>query len=660
MVFRHFAIFFMQHWDGFNASIKESDMALITLRDISWGLGGAPLLDRVSLQIEKGERVCLLGRNGEGKSSLIRILAGDLVPDGGDIWIQQGAVISVLVQEVPREPGGTLFDIVADGLGAPGRALAEYRRLTRGAPAVQATGSSVSRLELQEFLDGSDGWTLEPRIEDLIARTGLDPELPFGSVSAGMKRRALFCRALVAQPDLLLLDEPTNHLDIDAIVWMEDYLARYIKTILFVSHDRAFVRRTANRILELDRGRLRSYACDYATYLKRSAADAAGEEKLNRRFDKKLSAEEAWIRQGIKARRTRNEGRVRALKKMREDFRARRRKLGSVNLQIQEAERSGNLVVEAKGISYAWEEVPYVKDLSMVIMRGDKIGLIGPNGAGKTTLLKILLKEMAPDAGTVRHGAHLQIAYFDQLRMQLDENKTVAQNIGEGNDFIVFNGRKRHVISYLQDFLFPPERCRTPVRILSGGEKNRLLLARLFVRPANMLVMDEPTNDLDVETLELLEDLLLDYAGTLLLVSHDRAFLNNVVTSTLAFEGNGRIRQYPGGYDDWLSQRPEAEPAPAPKSETAPCAQPRTRSPQPRKLGYMEQRELEALPQKIEALEAEQQQMVTTLSDPRFYKTETNGVAALKQRLQALEQEIAEAYSRWETLESIVKNSTGG
>ena len=630
-------------------------MALITLREISWGFGGAPLLDGVSLQIEKGERVCLLGRNGAGKSSLIRILAGELEPDGGDIWIQQGAAVSMLEQEVPREPAGTLFDVVAHGLGASGRALAEYRRLSRGTSDAQNAGPSSSPLELQEQLDLADGWALAPRVEDLLARAGLDPELHFAALSAGMKRRALLCRALASRPDLLLLDEPTNHLDIDTIVWMEDYLARYVKTILFVSHDRAFIRRTANRVLELDRGRLSSYACDYATYLKRSAADAAGEEKQDRRFDKKLSAEEAWIRQGIKARRTRNEGRVRALKKMRADFRARRRKLGNVNLQIQEAERSGRLVVEAKNIDYAWAGVPYVKDLSLVIMRGDKIGLIGSNGVGKTTLLKILIEELAPDSGTVRHGTHLQIAYFDQLRMQLHENKTVAQNIGEGNDFIIFNGVKRHVISYLQDFLFPPERCRAPVRILSGGEKNRLLLARLFIQPANLLVMDEPTNDLDVETLELLEDLLMDYGGTLLLVSHDRAFLNNVVTSTLAFEGHGRVRQYPGGYDDWLSQRPATEPEPAVAVETEPPAQSRPKPSKPRKIGYMEQRELEALPQKIETLEAEQQQLTATLSDPQFYKSETNAVAALNQRMQALEREIAEAYSRWEALESIAQ-----
>jgi ATP-binding cassette subfamily F protein uup len=622
-------------------------MALITLRDVTWGVGGAPLLDGVDLQIEKDEQVCLLGRNGTGKSSLIRILAGDLVPDNGDIWIQQGATIGTLKQEVPQVPGETLFEVVAYGLGAVGRALVAQRRLSLGMPTAQ------NPLALQEQLDRSDGWVLGPRVEDLLARTGLHPELDFAALSAGMKRRVLFCRALVAQPDLLLLDEPTNHLDIDSIVWMEEYLAKFVKTLLFVSHDRAFVRRTANRILELDRGRLRSYACDYATYLKRSAVDAAGEEKHNRRFDKKLSAEEAWIRQGIKARRTRNEGRVRALQKMREDFRARRRKMGNVNLQIQEAERSGNLVIEAKGIGCEWAGVPYIKDLNLVIMRGDRIGLIGPNGTGKTTLLKILLKEAAPDTGHVRHGVNLQVAYFDQLRLQLDEDKTVAQNIGEGNDFIEINGRKRHVISYLQDFLFPPERCRTPVRILSGGEKNRLLLARLFVKPANVLVMDEPTNDLDMETLELLEDLLLEYSGTLLLVSHDRAFLNNVVTSTLAFEGNGRVRQYPGGYDDWLSQRPAAEPAPASKVETPRPAQARPRSPKSRRLSYMEKRELEALPQKIETLETEHQELVATLSDPHFYKTEKNAVADLNKRLQALEREITVAYDRWEMLESI-------
>jgi ABC transport system ATP-binding/permease protein len=628
-------------------------MALITLKDVSWGLGAAPLLDKISLQIEKGERVCLLGRNGAGKTSLIKILAGELQPDGGDIWMQQGAVITMLEQEVPRNAPGTLFEIVADGAGDPGRDLVQYRRLSRPSPLSPDAGQPQKLAELQYRLDSTNGWVLTARIEDLLARTGLDPGIEFAALSAGMKRRALLCRALVRQPDLLLLDEPTNHLDIEAIVWMEAYLAKHVKTVLFVSHDRAFVHRTANRILELDRGRLGSYACDYPTYLKRSAADAAGEDQHNQRFDKKLSAEEAWIRQGIKARRTRNEGRVRALQRMREAYRARRAKTGQATLQIQEAERSGNLVIEAANITYAYAGVPYIADFSTLIMRGDKIGLIGPNGAGKTTLLKILLRQIAPDSGSVRHGTRLQVAYFDQLRLQLDETRTVVQNVAEGNDFIDFNGKKRHVISYLQDFLFPPERCRTPVHILSGGEKNRLLLARLFVRPANVLVMDEPTNDLDMETLELLEELLLAYSGTLLLVSHDRTFLNHVVTSTLAFEGNGRIREYPGGYDDWLAQRPAAALPARPETRPPNPAQPRTKPPRARKLSYMELRELETLPQKIEALETEQKQLFAALSDPQFYKSEKNAAALLKKQLQALEVQITDAYERWETLESI-------
>jgi ATP-binding cassette subfamily F protein uup len=629
-------------------------MAIITLQEVSWGLGGAALLDRISLRIEKGEKVCLLGRNGVGKSSLIRILSGALLPDSGEVQVQPGATITVLEQEVPRLSKGPLFDIVADGLGAIGRALVQYRRLSGLPHTAQDPALAQQQAELQHQLDGAKAWGLPARIEDLLARTGLTPEQDFGTLSAGMKRRALFCRALVRQPDLLLLDEPTNHLDIDTIVWMEAYLARHVKTVLFVSHDRAFVQSTANRILELDRGRLSAYACDYATYLQRSAADAHSEEKRNRRFDQKLSAEEIWIRQGVKARRTRNEGRVRALLQMREAYRARRRRIGQVQLQIQEAERSGKLVIEAAGVHYAYAGVPYIKDLTTVIMRGDKVGLIGPNGTGKTTLLKILLGELVPDSGSIRHGTQLQVAYFDQLRAQLEEDKTVAQNIGEGNDYIDFNGQRRHVISYLQDFLFPPERCRTPVHILSGGEKNRLLLARLFARPANLLVLDEPTNDLDMETLELLEDLLLDYSGTLLLVSHDRAFLNHVVTSTLAFEGNGCIREYPGGYDDWLAQRPVAETKNEPAGEApGKPEQSRPKPEKPRKLSYMEQRELEQLPDKINALETEQKALFTTLSDPHFYKKGANEAAALKLRLQAVESEIATAYSRWEALERI-------
>jgi len=634
-------------------------MALISMHNVSWGLGGAPLLDKVSLQIEKGERVCLLGRNGVGKSSLIKLLNGDLLPDSGDIGRQQGVTTATLEQEVPLQDQGTLFEVVAGGLGDAGQALAGYHRQSGQMQAVDTPEHLTAAEKLQKHSENANIWTLTPRIEDLLSRAGLNPELNFGDLSAGMKRRALLCRALVRQPDLLLLDEPTNHLDIETIIWMESYLAKYVQTLLFVSHDRAFVRRIANRILELDRGCLRSYACDYPTYLKRNEADIQSHEARNRRFDKKLSAEEAWIRQGIKARRTRNQGRVRALKEMREAFRARRLKIGDVNLQVQEAERSGKLVIEAKGINYAYSGVPYIRDLTTVIMRGDKIGLIGPNGCGKTTLLKILLQQIAPDSGSVRHGTQLQVAYFDQLRAQLDEDRTVAQNIAEGNDFILFNGQKRHVISYLQDFLFPPERCRTPVYILSGGEKNRLLLAKLFVKPANLLVMDEPTNDLDAETLELLEDLLVDYSGTLLLVSHDRTFLNNVVTSTLVFEGRGRIQEYPGGYDDWLDQRPSTGPSPAPPDMAPKARQSKPKPDKPRKLGYMEKRELEALPQKIDALETEQQQIFADLSDPQFYKKEKHEAALLKTRLQAVEEEIASAYKRWEALESIAQGDPG-
>jgi ABC transport system ATP-binding/permease protein len=631
-------------------------MALITLRDVSWGLGGAPLIDKASFQIEDGERICLLGRNGAGKSTLLKILDGSLPPDSGDIWRQQGVTISVLDQDVPGDTGGTVFEVVARGLGEMGRVLADHHRLC-ATPETDRTPEASNKIEtLQLQLEAHQGWELSRQVDQALSRMSLDPALDFRTLSAGMKRRALFCCTMARKPDLLLLDEPTNHLDIDTIVWMEAYIQRYVKTVLFVSHDRAFAQRTANRVMELDRGRLTSYDCDYPTYLKRRQADEQSEQKQERRFDKKLSQEEAWIRQGIKARRTRNEGRVRALKKMRDTRLERRRKSGNVRLRIQDAQRTGKLVIEANCVSYAHDGQPYIKELSTVIMRGDKIGLIGPNGTGKSTLLKILLKKLAPDSGSVRHGTKLQVAYFDQLRTQLDENKTVSENIGEGNDFIIFNEDKRHVISYLQDFLFPPERCRTPVHILSGGEKNRLLLAKLFAKPANALILDEPTNDLDVETLELLEELLLNYNGTLLLVSHDRAFLNNVVTSTLAFEGQGIIGEYPGGYDDWIDQRPALEKEPHPKERgVRKTDQPKTKPTKARKLGYMEKRELEALPKKIEDLETEQQQLFTAVSDPEFYKKTKTEMTTLQSRLEAVEAEISDAYERWELLENIDK-----
>jgi ABC transport system ATP-binding/permease protein len=534
-------------------------MALISLHDVRWGFGGPALLDGISFNIEKGERVGLLGRNGVGKSSLMRLLNQEIQPDSGEIVRQQGIRVAALEQEVPTGVEGTIFEALACGLGTTGRALADFHKVCQALQSSDEPRLVQTRERLQHALDSGGGWALQQQIESVLSRTGLDPDGRFADLSAGMKRRALFARALALSPDLLLLDEPTNHLDIDSIVWMEDFLLRNVPTLLFITHDRLFLDRIATRIIELDRGRLVSHACDYKTYLQRREAELAIEVEQQRNFDKKLSQEEAWIRQGIKARRTRNEGRVRALQELRAVVRRRRAKIGQVRLELQEAERSGKTVIRAEGLNYRYGATPIVADFSTTIMRGDKIGIVGPNGAGKTTLIRLLLNTLAPDSGTVRHGTHLQAAYFDQLRSQLDDQKTVVQNIAADNDFIVFNDRKRHVIGYLQDFLFSPERCRTPVHVLSGGERNRLMLAKLFTQPANLLVLDEPTNDLDAETLELLEELLLAYDGTLLLVSHDRTFLNHVVTSTMVFEGQGRVTEYAGGYDDWLLQRPQAD-----------------------------------------------------------------------------------------------------
>ena len=627
-------------------------MALMGMRDVCWGFGDPPLLDGITFQIEKGERVGLLGRNGVGKSTLLKLLGGDILPDSGEIWRQQGVTAAALEQDVPPGFDGTIQDVVAEGCGARGRILAEHNRICRMPAAANTPDIAKRRDELQHRIDTDGGWDLLRQIERVLSQTRLDPEKIFADLSAGMKRRALFARALALEPDVLLLDEPTNHLDIDAILWMEAFIGRHVKTLLFITHDRSFLKKIAGRIMELDRGGLVSYGCDYETYLKRRQAASEAEEKQNHVFDKKLSQEETWIRQGIKARRTRNEGRVRALKKMRAACRARRRKIGNVRLQVQEAERTGKLVIEAKAVSFSHGSIPIVGDFSTIIMRGDKVGIIGPNGIGKTTLLRILLKEIIPPTGSVRHGTHLQVAYFDQLRAQLDDQKTVQENICEGNDFIEFNGQKRHVISYLQDFLFSPERCRTPVYVLSGGEKNRLMLARLFTQPANVLVLDEPTNDLDAETLELLEELLFDYSGTILLISHDRTFLNNVVTSTMAFEGKGQVVEYAGGYDDWLSQRPQPDEIIPSEKKIRSKSRPKSEPGQTRKLGYMEKRELKELPQKIEALEAEQKMLYTAMSDPSFYKKDKADIATVKARLDEVEHGIETAYVRWEELES--------
>ena len=629
-------------------------MALISLQDVTWGFAEPPLLDNISLQIEKGERICLVGRNGVGKSTLLKILAGSMPPDKGSVVTQQGIRIAALAQTVPNGQSQTVFEVIARRMGEKGRAVSDYHKAsTRLGDGIVGDGALSA---LHQRVDALDGWRLIHQIEQMLSRLQLEPDAIFSDLSAGMKRKALFAGAFADMPDVLLLDEPTNHLDIDTILWMESFLLQHAKTLLFVTHDREFVKKLAGRIIELDRGRTTSYACNYDTYLQRREAVLQEEARQQQVFDKKLAREEAWIRQGIKARRVRNQGRVRALKKMRETYRARRQKMGQAKIVVQEAERTGKLVIEANGLVYSYKKQRILNHFSTIIMRGDKIGIIGPNGAGKTTLLKMLFKELSPDEGTVRHGTHLQVAYFDQLREQLDEEKTVRENIGEGNDFVVCNGKKRHTISYLQDFLFSPDRCGTPVHVLSGGEKNRLLLAKLFTRPANVLVLDEPTNDLDSETLLLLEDRLFDFNGTVLLVSHDRAFLNNVVASTIVFEEKGRVVEYAGGYDDWLLQRqpPEATSTKRETKEKKPASKARSTN----KLGYMEQRELEYLPQKIEALETEQKNLYQSLSDPAFYKREKEDIAAIKAKLDEVERACEEAYLRWEALEQ--KSSQNG
>ena len=621
------------------------------------------MIDGVTFHIERGQRVCLLGRNGAGKSSLFKLLQGKMSPDGGEIWRQQGVTVAELAQDVPAEFDGTVFDVVAGGLGEKGDIIAKFRRLNQKEASDGRSDPDVRQATLQHQIEADGTWETQRHVESLLTRMQLAPDARFATLSAGMKRRVLFARAMAKDPDVLLLDEPTNHLDVAAIEWMEDFVLKNVKTLWFITHDRAFLKKVANRIMELDRGRLVAYDCDYGTYLERRQAAMEAKEKERSEFDKKLAKEETWIRQGLKARRKRNEGRVRALEKMREARRAWRNEVGNVNLQVQQAEKTGKLVIEARSIRAAVDgsadgsqgRTPLVSDFSTVIMRGDRVGIIGPNGAGKTTLLQILLNQAAPDDGHVRHGHGLRVAYFDQLRAGLDENRTVSENIGEGNDFIVFNGEKRHVISYLKDFLFTPERCRTPVHILSGGEKNRLLLARLFTRPANVLVMDEPTNDLDIETLELLEDMLFHFQGTVLVVSHDRAFLNNVVTSTIVFEGQGEVIEYAGGYDDWLIQRAKrqkdmpAEKKEKPAAKPAPSEKPRGN--RPPKLGFKEKRELDALPAKIEEMEAEYDALYAQMADPEFYKTDKDEIARVKARMEELEKAIEYAYDRWEALE---------
>ena len=630
-------------------------MPLLTLDAISLAFGHVPLLDRVDLRIEPGERICLIGRNGTGKSSLLKVIAGEMPPDAGTIWRSPGMRAARLEQDVPGKADRTVFDEVASGLGELGSLVADYHH------AAVAAGDSEQALErlgqLQHQLEERDGWRLEQKVEMVVSRLALPADRPMLELSGGWRRRALLGRALVSSPELLLLDEPTNHLDIDAIRWLEDYLRGYPGTLLFVTHDRTFLDALATRIIELDRGRLTSWPGSYPAYLEKKAAALENEARDVERLDKKLAQEEAWLRQGVKARRTRNEGRVKALLELREQRAAQRARIGQVRMAIDATQASGRLVFEAEQVSKAFGGVPVIRGYSQRIVRGDRVGLIGPNGSGKTTVLRLLVGELEPDAGRVRRGAQLQVAYFDQQRDQLDPDRTVADIVGDGNDTLVVSGQPRHIISYLADFLFPRERALSPVRSLSGGERNRLLLARLFARPSNVLVLDEPTNDLDIETLELLEELVGNFDGTVLLVSHDRAFLDRVVTSTLAFEGEGRVAEYVGGWQDYLRQSAaETRKAPgerAPETDGAARAIPAREADTAarRKLSYKEQRELEALPARIEALEREQQRLRAESEGADFYRATSDQIRGVLSRLEAVGPELEALLQRWMELE---------
>ena len=635
-------------------------MGLLLINDVSLSFGDPPLLDGVTLQIEAGERIGLLGRNGSGKSTLMNLLAGQITPDSGEI-IRSGTVkISMLPQDVPNDLPGTVYDVVATGGQEHVDLLREYHDLT-----LQIAGGSNDGLlrkleDIQHQIETSGAWHYHQQVERAIARAELDENAFFRDLSAGMKRRVFLARALANDPDLLLLDEPTNHLDVSTILWLEDFLLKYEKTLMFVTHDRAFLQRLATRIVEIDRGRLISFACNYWTYIERRQALLEAEEKQWHDFDKKLTKEETWIRQGVKARRTRNEGRVRALTRMRQERARRQEQAGVSRLVIQEAEQSGRMVVDATAVSFTWGDKKIINGFSTTVIRGDKVGVIGPNGSGKTTLLKILLGDLTPQQGTVRRGTNISIAYFDQLRAQLNGNKTLKENISGGNDTVIIGGTPRHVVGYLQDFLFSPDRIMSPVSSLSAGERNRLLLAKLFVISSNVLVLDEPTNDLDTETLELLEDRLINYHGTILLVSHDRELLNNVVTSTIVFEGDGRLEEYVGGYDDWLRQR--NMPTEQVKS-TAPKEQKQKREKLQKKKGklsFKETRELESLPLIIEALEEEKKRLLETLNSSELYANRDLGkINAANDRLGAVEKELDEAYLRWDELENLAAGFRG-
>jgi ATP-binding cassette subfamily F protein uup len=601
-------------------------MALLSLQDVSLGFGGPRLFDGINLQIEQGEWVGLLGRNGMGKSTLLKLVNGDIDPLSGSVSRQQNLRTAYLPQEVPAGIVGKVFDIVSGGLDS-------------------------------QTVHNEHHWQGTLQVEQVISRMQLDPHARFETLSAGMKRRVMLARGLVCDPQLLLLDEPTNHLDIASIDWLEGFLKRWGGTLLFVTHDRVFLQKLTTRIIELDRGRLFDWNCSYTTFLERKEAMLTAEAEQNVLFDKKLAQEEVWIRKGIEARRTRNEGRVRALKRLREQRLERRDRPGKVRMQIQAEKRSGKLVIEAENVNYAFGDHPVVSDFTTTIQRGDKVGIIGPNGSGKTTLLRLLVGELSPQSGSVEYGTNLEIAYFDQLRAQLDEGKSVLDNVGQGRDSVSINGRTRNLNVYLEDFLFSKDRINAPISALSGGERNRLLLARLFAQPANLLVLDEPTNDLDVETLEILEDLLLEYDGTLLMVSHDRTFLNNIVTSTIALDGSGQVVETVGGYDEWQKQNEFTKPDLKPRKATVSDAQPEPELPT-KKLSYKEQRALESqkmelaeLPRRIEKLETDIHSLTVEMSAPSFYQQNSAQITQVVNRLKEMQDELTQAYHRWEELE---------
>jgi len=619
-------------------------MAFISMHGISLSFGGVPLFDGIDLTVERRERIGLVGRNGSGKSTLLRLIEGSLKPDSGAASVLKGAHIAYLSQQVPHDIPGTAFDVVASGI----RQYADLVTKQRSAGLLdEDTTPMAEKLDrTHHTLEMEGGWYLSK----MLSQLGVDAGRAFNSLSAGLKRQVLLKRALAGEPEILLLDEPTNHMDIDSIKELEKMMVRFAGALIFVTHDRMFLQRIATRIVEIDRGRLFDQACDYETFLVRRSVDRETEETQNALFDKKLQQEEHWVRGGIKARRTRNDGRVRELERMREIRRSRRERPGTVKMEAHEAERSGTLVAKADNISFNYGDTQIISKFSTTILKGDRIGILGPNGSGKTTLLRILLGMLSPETGTIRLGASLQISYFDQLLEQLDENKTAIENVGDGTDTVTVNGKTRHIVGYLQDFLFSPDQARSLVSVLSGGERNRLMLARLFTLPSNLLVLDEPTNDLDVETLDLLEDLLMSYAGTILLVSHDRTLINNIVTSTLVFEGESVVKEYVGGYDDWLRQRPQgAKPRKASfrKQDILLAQTPIARL----KLGFKQQKELDALPDTIERLEREQHDLFQGMGDPGFYKKDRADIVAANDRLEAVKKLLEDAYARWEKLE---------